>query len=266
MANNNAKADSVQEKRYNFYFDTPLYESYKAESVDEVLKGDVDGYNPLKRCDTTYEIEEDSVEQYGGWDGYRKVSLTCKRYGNKLRFFILRGKSEIMKIGQIPSIADIQYEKIGRKYDKLLNEKDLHNFKKAIGLAAHGVGAGSLIYLRKIFEDLINETFIDHTDEISISPTDFKVKRMWEKVEIVKKYLPKQVLELNPLYSILSSGIHELAEEDCLLYFAPLKLSIQLILDEKIELSKAKAKDEEVKKTLQLISSQMEGRLKTGIK
>ncbi|MFA5157629.1 MAG: hypothetical protein WC451_00345 [Patescibacteria group bacterium] len=249
---------SEQDARYTFFFEVPLYEVYKeVPNLSNILIGEVDGYNPIKKCETTFEIEEDKVTSYSGWDGFRKVSLTCKRYGDKIRFFILRGSDAIMKIGQYPSLADIQFEKLGKKYDRLLSEKDLKNFKKAIGLAAHGVGAGSLIYLRKIFEDLVNETFNNHVKELATTPADFKTKRMEDKVEIVKKHLPQQVLGMKPLYSILSSGIHYMEEEDCLSYFAPLKLSIELILDEKIETAKLNQRDEEVKKALQQISGQL---------
>ncbi len=37
------------------------------------------------------------------------------------------------------------------------------------------------------------------------------------------------------MYSILSKGIHELSEEECLQYFKLMKIGIELILDEQLE-------------------------------
>ena len=37
------------------------------------------------------------------------------------------------------------------------------------------------------------------------------------------------------IYAILSKGIHELSEEECLEYYATIKMGIELILDEEIQ-------------------------------
>ncbi len=47
--------------------------------------------------------------------------------------------------------------------------------------------------------------------------------------------LPTFLVENKNMYSILSIGIHQLSEDQCKDYFAPLKLGIELILDEKLE-------------------------------
>lgn len=250
---------TTEEQRYQFFFETPLYEVFSVDDPDQFLAGEVNGYNSIKKCETTFKINLTRVDQYS-WDPFRKIALTCKRYENSFKFFVIVAEDAVLKIGQYPSLADIQFEKLGKKYDKLLDEKDLKNFKKAIGLAAHGVGAGSIVYLRKIFEDLINETFNNHSKELGTTPSDFRVKRMEDKVETIKKYLPQQVIKMKPLYSILSSGVHQLEEEDCLLYFSPLKLSIELILDEKIEATVLNARNEEVEKNLQQIETQLKGK------
>lgn len=51
--------------------------------------------------------------------------------------------------------------------------------------------------------------------------------------------------------------MHELTEEECLRYFAPIKLSIELILDQKIEEAKKSEKDAMVKKQLQQIQQEI---------
>lgn len=78
-----------------------------------------------------------------------------------------------------------------------------------------------------------------------------------DKVETLKAFLPSQLVEMKGVYAILSKGVHELTEEECLRYFAPIKLSIELILDQKIEEAKKNEKDAMVKKQLQQIQQEI---------
>lgn len=245
--------------KHKFYFETPLYELIKFKDVKgKIFEGDVDAYSAKNKFDTTYSIDSERVGNYVSSDFYAfyKVALTCKRRGrgDVLKFFIYTNDEGIMKVGQEPSLADIQFAEIGKKYDKYLSRDELKEFKRAIGLAAHGVGAGSFVYLRRVFENLINQTYTKQQKEISFTETEFKPKHMVEKIEVLKKFLPKQLVEMKSAYSILSKGVHELSEEDCLKYFPVLKLSIELILEEQIELEKEREREREVKAALQDIT------------
>jgi hypothetical protein len=155
-----------------------------------------------------------------------------------------------MKVGQFPSLADIQFAEIGKKYNKHLSEEDLRNYKKAIGGFAHGIGAGSFVYLRRIFENLILEAFVNHKAELGLTDDAFSKLRMADKVDALKTVLPSQLVEMKFVYGILSKGVHELTEEECLEYFSSLRLSIELILDQKIEAKQKADKDVAVKKEL----------------
>ena len=42
---------------------------------------------------------------------------------------------------------------------------------------------------------------------------------MDEKIKTLTGYLPPFIVEQNSIYGILSKGIHELSEEDCLKYY-----------------------------------------------
>ena len=243
--------------KHEFYFETALYDPVFFQDPDsELFFGTVDAYNSLDGFDTTYNISEQDVSNYGAFVGFKRVVLTCKRGGKtELRFFVLvfDDNNTVMKVGQYPSLADIQFAEIGQQYEKHLSKEDLRNYKKAIGLYAHGAGAGSFVYLRRIFENLILEAYTAYSDDIGVSEVDFRKKRMTEKVESLKKYLPSQLLEMKSLYSILSNGVHELSEEKCLMYFSPIKLSIQLILNQKIEQEREQTRNALVKKELQKI-------------
>lgn len=63
-----------------------------------------------------------------------------------------------MKVGQFPPLADLTREDT-KKYRKILSKDDYSDLNRAIGLNSHGVGAGSLIYLRRVFENLIKKAY-----------------------------------------------------------------------------------------------------------
>ena len=237
--------------KHEFYFETPLYEVIEsAKFEDDIHDGDVDAYSAKNGIDTTYTIYSRLVDDYSFKNFYR-VTLTCKRKSNDiLRFFVYDNDEIVVKLGQLPSLADIQFAEIGKKYDQLLSEQDLKEFKKAIDLAAHGHGAGSFVYLRRIFDNLINEAFRTNKATLGISEDEFRKKWMVDKVDLLKESLPSQLLEMKSVYKVLSKGVHELSEQECLKYFPALKLSIELILDQKIEEEIQRKRDAEVKRQL----------------
>jgi hypothetical protein len=79
---------------------------------------------------------------------------------------------------------------------------------------------------------------------------------MDEKIELLKDYLPEFQVN-NKIYSILSKGIHELSEDECLKHFTPVKIGIELILDEKLEKLAKKVKIKEAEKSLSKIHSEL---------
>ena len=62
---------------------------------------------------------------------------------------------------------------------------------------------------------------------------------------------------MKPLYGVLSQGVHELTEDECLSYFPVLKLSIELILDRKIEEEAKSKRAKDVKAQLQEVQSRI---------
>lgn len=255
--------------KHDFYFEIPLYEITKESSLNEnIFEGEVDAYSALNAIDTTYTITRVGISDYTSSNLYHSglfvIMLTCKRRSNdKLYYVIFRGtlgndSVAYMKVGQLPSLADLQFAEIGKKYDKFLSREDLQEFKRAIGLAAHGVGAGSFVYLRRVFEKLIFGTFEKYSSELSMKKTDFIKKHMEEKIEVLKNHLPSQLLAMKSVYGILSKGVHELTEQECLEYFNILKLSIELILEQQIENEIKEQRDKEVKRQIQEITKKIQ--------
>jgi len=269
-----------------FFFDIPLYTEIKITDknisiLEDILllnKSDIsfEGYNPLEKVDSTFIIEKEFKDKLANHTfnlsesyknpikifletgGYRTINIKCKRYNNIFTFSIFYNaeKRFLLKIGQYPSIADFHIYEI-KQYDKLLSKDVLKEFTKAIGLAANGVGIGSFVYLRRIFENLILESFEEAKQEGKVKDEAFNKSRMDEKIGLLKDYLPSFLVENKSIYSILSKGIHELDENTCLEYFDPMKVGIEIILDQKLEKKKQKEKEEEAKKRIAQLNSKL---------
>lgn len=189
------------------------------------------------------------------------IALECSRNEAHLLFFIFKVFNKtIQKIGQYPSVADLQLEDTA-KYKDILEQQKHGEFKRAIGLFAHGIGIGSFVYLRRIFESLIEEGHEKARVE-GLDDDRYLRARMSEKIKMLKDYLPEFLVENSKIYEILSKGIHELEENECLKYFPIVKAGIELILDEKLEKLERQRKEESTKKEIQKAGIE----IKNGIK
>ncbi len=261
---NSESTQPVQKKIsvHDFYFETPLYDVIESNDIDgNIFSGTVDGFSHNDKRETTYKIDKIDLRDYTyRLDGLKAVTLTDKRADrHDLTFFVVTtdDNERIVKVGQIPSLATVQYADIVEKYQAVMNKADMFMLKRAIGLAAHGTGIGSYVYLRRILENLINETFASHTDDIELKEEDFGKLRTKEKIQKLKKFLPASMAKLTPLYGILSKGIHELTEQECLAYFDTMKLAIELILRQKIEQKRQQDEENETIRRMQAASQQL---------
>lgn len=183
----------------------------------------------------------------------------CSRVHNHSAYFYFRLKRSVLcKVGQSPSMADIS-ESALRPYRKVLTPAEYRELTRAVGLASHGVGIGSFVYLRRIFERLIEAA----RDEASrISGWDegiFQRSRMEEKIDLVQHFLPPFLVEQRKLYSILSKGIHALTEEECLEAFPIVRVGIELILDQKVAAQQQQEKIEDAKKRFGSLQQKLTG-------
>ena len=272
-----------------FVFNVPLYQKIKGDNgygdiITSLIKQDqntqLEGYNPIKKCDTTYYIYKGigNLQKYSEYtnsrtgrdvvydsfvfsaqlladEGIRSLVLKCKRYGDTITVVVFHNPKDnlIMKVGQYPSDADIHLGQI-KQYDKL-GIPVLNELTRAIGLAANGVGIGSFVYLRRVFEYLIQDVFDEAKTYIDVE--SYIKQRMDEKLYTLRDYLPHFIVENRAVYGILSKGVHELSEDECLAYFDCMRSSIELILDERIEQMQKKKKEERVKKSINEISSKV---------
>ncbi len=152
----------------------------------------------------------------------------------------------IKKVGQCYSIADYQNHDI-KKYRKVLGDNLYNEFSKGVGLFSHGVGIGSFVYLRRILEQfVIQEAYQNEKTKEGFKEEEYQKARVKDKIDLLKNSIPEFPVNNKTLYSILSKGIHELSEEECLDIFPVLKTAIEYILDE----IKAKKELEEKKRIL----------------
>ena len=251
-----------------FLIETPLYEVVKYEDADLELGRQIvyfdeifDSYCPECNSHSIFErswgqrkyISHDSA----GWvnSGEFLIEIKCTRDRKHRQLFVFKAVDQtLQKIGQFPSIAELNLFDV-KKYSKVLEKKYFRELTKAIGLASHGVGVGSFVYLRRIFEFLIEESHVKLSSEQSWDEEVYKRARMNEKIEMLSAELPDFLVENKSMYSILSKGIHELSENDCLKAFPIIKIGIEIILDEKIEKLNKEKKLAEAKKALSALSS-----------
>lgn len=187
-----------------------------------------------------------------------RVRATCARDSkHEMHFtFLHRRPKDVIKIGQYPSLADLSVPET-QQFAKVLGQDRVRELNKGIGLAAHGVGVGSYIYLRRIFESLVEEAHAEAKSDVSWDDVAYQRSRMQERVELLKAHLPAFLVEHPQLYGILSKHVHELSEQECLSNFEAVKEAILIIARDKLKVHEEKENRERTAKLLQAINSRM---------
>ncbi len=181
----------------------------------------------------------------------------CSKETKHRLFFIFRLTNKgIIKIGQHPSFADFQ-ESFNPEYISIIGNEKYLELNKSIGLSAHGIGIGSFVYLRRVFEFLLDKAHKVASTESEWDEGKFSKSRIKEKIEILREYLPNFIIENKNIYGILSKGIHELSESECLEFFPVLKSSIEIILDEELDNIRKKKKVNEITRSINRIENKI---------
>lgn len=160
----------------------------------------------------------------------------------------------MQKIGQFPSLATLNLFDV-RQYASVLSPDSFREFTRAIGLAAHGVGVGSFVYLRRIFEGLVEEAHLEAAKQPAWDEDSYVRSRMVERISLLQHHLPPFLVENRSMYAILSKGVHELAEPECLKAFPALKIGIEIVLDAKLRATAEKKKLEQAAKAIQSLAA-----------
>lgn len=186
------------------------------------------------------------------------ISLCCAMDNNhRLDYVIHAYEKYLIKIGQYPSIATLSFSELD-EYRHVMDDAVRKEFGTALGLFANGVGIGAYTYLRRIFETIITKASETAIDEGFIEKDAFKNARVNEKIDMIRDELPETIVDNPVLYGIISKGIHELSEEECIEYFPVMKDSILLILNQ----WEKKRKENETKKRLNATISKIASKIK----
>tara|TARA_R110002051_G_scaffold297297_1_gene363597 strand:- start:868 stop:1704 length:837 start_codon:yes stop_codon:yes gene_type:complete len=265
---------------FDFYLKAPLYaeievnpENFKDFIYMIQVPTKFNGYNPLHKSATTYitqelypgKYENGNLDYFLNGGGIYKTSIKCLRYDTVFTFFgkyvpttepdedgdhfNVEKTGTFIKIGQDVQLMEFESWKV-KNYRNVLSKEKQKELIRAIGLASHGVGIGSFVYLRRIFEDLIEEAHLLAKSNANWNDEEYLRFRMADKITSLKEYLPDFLVRNKAIYSILSKGIHELSEQLCLTYFDTILLGIERILEAKLELIKQKKRDEDAEKKI----------------
>jgi len=159
------------------------------------------------------------------------LEYSCGRKADhKLRFWLYLHDQAITKIGQYPSHADLSNPEL-KKYRSILGAENAGNLHRAIGLASHGVGIGSYVYLRRIFEQLLDAHRREY-EAASGTIDGYDGMKVDQRIDALRDNLPEALVKNRTIYGVLSKGIHELSEELCLAIFPVLRDGLVLILEQ----------------------------------
>ncbi|TFH61222.1 hypothetical protein [Peribacillus frigoritolerans] len=176
------------------------------------------------------------IEKIFGENKLFQMNLECtSKYKHKMYvIFHLTEDAYLIKTGQYPSIMD--FDNSLKEYKKIVKDKNINKeLNSATVLKTHNFGVASFLYLRRIFENLILDKFEKAKVDKKIDEEVYRKSKMKEKVKLLHEqgYVPEFLKDNNSfVYDILSKGVHQLTEKECLSNFDTLRAAILIILEE----------------------------------
>jgi hypothetical protein len=157
-----------------------------------------------------------------------QFKFDCARHeSHNIIYAFLVTLEGLIKIGQYPSDRDLIDNNISKNIKKLISNKEDFNLcndylNKSIILNSEGFGIASVLYLRRVFEYVVNSTL--DCDTTQYIPMENKIKS--------SEYLPKEFKENKKIYNILSDGVHNLSDEECNVIFSVMYDGMLILLEE----------------------------------
>lgn len=262
MSNTQPKIPTIPEypPAAEFCLSVPLYEIFRYNDQKE------NGFFSLEQFEGTLDFHCPECNKHSVFKSPQKkytissyyvnyvfsLNFSCSRdHSHKASFVFKAHKGIIEKIGQYPSLADLALPDL-RKYRPVLGSERFKELTRAIGLTTHGVGVGAFVYLRRIFESLIEDAHQSALPAEGWDEDAFSRGRMDDKILVLRDFLPKFLVENRGLYGVLSVGVHTLSEAACLAAFPAVRLAIELILDDLLE---KREREEKLKSAAQSIAA-----------
>lgn len=268
MAQNNSQDSQFEPlpSPEQFCLAVPLYEKFSFNDDDarpfsalEHFNGPLDTYcHGCGRHSVFNRLGEPKYREHHHHHNYMFVLwFSCSRdQSHRSCFVFLSNKGVLQKIGQYPSLADLGIPDL-QKYRMALGQESFRDLARAVGLASHGIGVGAFVYLRRIFEGLIEKARQVASKDQSWDDAAYQAARMDKKITMLRLHLPQFLVENRALYGIMSSAVHTLSEETCLATFPIVRIGIELILDQHLEQHSRQKKIADAAKSISALSSEL---------
>jgi len=172
----------------------------------------------------------------------RIVHAVCMRKQHFYSYVLYRQDNVLQKIGQKPSMADIAHGEL--KSVPGINNADRKELGRALGLFAHDTPLGAFVYLRRVFERMIERAREHHKERTGSDIDGWRDLRMGDRIRALGDTLPQEISANSGVFGLLSKGIHELSDEDAETLFPLVKAVIfQMLSDEERHRQAIKARE-----------------------
>jgi hypothetical protein len=185
------------------------------------------------------------------------VRAVCQRDWRAYTYIFAITDKRLTKIGQTPSMADIAHGEL-RGIDRALEDVDRQELGKALGLFSHDTALGAFVYLRRVFERMVDRAY-QRQAAAGENIADSRTMRMNERIAALKNELPDAVVRNSGVFSVLSVGLHDLTEEQCAAHFPVVKAVLFQMLEQEEHKRKAAITARETELALQRIIANPEG-------
>jgi hypothetical protein len=230
-------------------------------------------YCPQDECKTTqvWELSSDPYLGVGNssvLDRFSSATFHCRNCRRSslvyfLHFEVNELRGEITKVGQWPPLSREADPVVVARWDKadILLYRDAMTFRNA------NKGIAALPYLRRIIETHINDVLDLIADANQRKPIEGfdtakldmarKSHRFTDKLAVARDYLPPDLTPAgcpNPigtLHELLSEGLHERTEEECVEIFDRCKDAFEYVIK---KLTEAKREDEAYRESIRKLN------------
>ena len=241
---------------------------------DKLRKGNIgtfDSYCTKCRKETPFIVAAIPVPHTGGGLRHNNalaqpaslfaVRAVCQRDLTTYLYVFHKMDGRVVKVGQTPSMADISFTEL-QGMEGSVDPLDRRELGKAIGLFAHDAASGAFVYLRRVFERMIGRAHAMRIEAGGEPIADFDKLRVDEKVSALSDQLPEQAVRNRGVFSVLSAGIHELTDEQCLALFPVVKAVIFQMLEQEEHKRRKGLAEREADAAFQALLSQGYGSMK----
>lgn len=163
-------------------------------------------------------------------------------------FYWDKQTNKIIKIGEYPSAYDNGNKEYLEKLKKVCSNKEAKDMaqyvNKALIMESNGFGIAALLYMRRAFERLIIISEDKNKSQNSCEKMADRIKN--------NPLLPEQIKADRRVYNIISEGIHNETEEECMELFNVIKVGFTILLRRTYESVEEKKELEELSR---LVSS-----------